>query len=149
MGPRPVRLAPVALLAVALLAGCGGDSQPDPVPSPSPTSTPTGDPVTDESRCTPITAAPQVVTVPLSATAPLPDGGAVRVAEVTPKSGSDDASVVLEVVRKVPGCPADAFRLDLLEGAGASVRGVQVDVIAVTSGGGMPPAVQLRIGPGA
>ena len=141
MGARPLLL--TALLAAGLAAGCSGDGTPDPVPSPSPTRVATESPVTDD--CPPITGAQQTVTIPRGATAPLPDGGSIRVAEVTPASGGTAAQVLL--TRKVAGCPTDSVQLDFAEAGGGTVHGVKVDVVSVNTGGGMPPTVQVRFGP--
>jgi hypothetical protein len=98
---------------------------------------------TDES-CPPIPdSGVGLVTLPLRDSARLPDGGRIGFAE-----WKGDV-VVIEVVRATPGCPTDAAGLDLRQGGGGTVRGVQVDVVAVTGPGvgGSVPTVQLRFGP--
>lgn len=128
-----------------LLAACDGGGSPEPGPSPSPTRTPTGSPVTDDdASCPPIPGlTEQLVTIALRASAPLPDGGRIAMAEWK------GDSVTLQVVRKTEGCPADAYELDLPRGGGATVRGVKIDVVSVNGpgAGGSVPTVQLRIGP--
>jgi hypothetical protein len=88
----------------------------------------------------PADLAEQTATLPLRDALRLPGDGRVRLAQVTDRA-------VLEVVRADAACD-DSALIQLPAGGSVTVLGLRIAVISINpSRGGMPPTVQLRVGP--